>query len=166
MCEQNVSYLSKHSELKSNSLNTSLVVASLDKMLHDDYLCLVESGKQQTKEVRRKFKRKTWKQRQLLSESGFVLRIAPPSLSRDRRIKMKKSIKKIKKHNLPENYSKSTKIAITQWRIKEGGGRSGLKPGVPQIYIVLKVFFLTKNIFDFKKGLHLQKLPKLLKFWR
>ena len=61
-------------------------------MLHDDYLCLVESGKQQIKEVRRKFKRKTWKQRQLLSESGFVLRIAPPSLSRDRRIKMKKSI--------------------------------------------------------------------------
>ena len=40
-----------------------------------------------------KFNRKTWKQRQLLSESGFVLRIAPPSLSRDRRIKMKKSIK-------------------------------------------------------------------------
>ena len=61
-------------------------------MLHDDYLCLVESGKQQIKEVRRKLKRKTWKQRQLLSESGFVLRIAPPSLSRDRRIKMKKSI--------------------------------------------------------------------------
>ena len=30
-------------------------------------------------------------QRQLLSESGFVLRIAPPSLFRDRRIKMKKS---------------------------------------------------------------------------
>ena len=29
--------------------------------------------------------------RKLLSESGFVLRIAPPSLSRDRRIKMKKS---------------------------------------------------------------------------
>ena len=29
-----------------------MVVASLDKMLHDDYLCLVESGKQQIKEVR------------------------------------------------------------------------------------------------------------------
>ena len=52
-------------------------------MLHDDYLCLVESGKQQIKEVRRNFNRKTWKQRQLLSESGFVLRIAPPPLSRD-----------------------------------------------------------------------------------
>ena len=63
-------------------------------MLHDDYLCLVESGKQQIKEVRRKFNRKTRKQRQLLSESGFVLRMAPPPLSRDKRIKMKKSIKK------------------------------------------------------------------------
>ena len=27
------------------------VVTSLDKMLHDNYLCLVESGKQQIKEV-------------------------------------------------------------------------------------------------------------------
>ena len=44
------------------------------------------------KQVRRKFNRKTWKQGQLLSESGFFLRIAPPPLSRDRRIKMKKSI--------------------------------------------------------------------------
>ena len=39
-----------------------------------------------------KFKRKTRKQGQLLSEDGFVLCIASPSLSRDRRIKMKKSI--------------------------------------------------------------------------
>ena len=31
----------------------------------------------------------------------------------------------------------------------EGGWRSGLKPGAPQIYIFPKVFFLTKNIFDF-----------------
>ena len=30
--------------------------------------------------------------KQLLSECGLVLRIAPPSLSRDRRIKIKKSI--------------------------------------------------------------------------
>ena len=37
-----------------------------------------------------KFKRKTWKQRQLLSEFRFVLCIAPRSLSRDRKIKMKK----------------------------------------------------------------------------
>ena len=40
-----------------------------------------------------KFKRKTRKQKQLLSESGFVLSIASSSLSRDRRINMKKSIK-------------------------------------------------------------------------
>ena len=61
-------------------------------MFHDDYLCLVEYGKQQIQEVRRKFYRKTWKQRQLQSESGFVLRIAPSPLSRDRRVAMKKSI--------------------------------------------------------------------------
>ena len=58
-------------------------------MIYDDYLRVVESGKQQIKQVRRKFNRKTSKQRQLLSESGFVLRIAPPPLSRDTRIKMK-----------------------------------------------------------------------------
>ena len=67
----------------------NLVVASLDKMLHDDYLYLMESGKQQIKEVGRKFNRKTWKQRQLPIESGFVLRIAPQPLCHDR--KMKKS---------------------------------------------------------------------------
>ena len=38
-----------------------------------------------------KFNRKSWKQRQLLSESEFVVRISPPPLSRDRKIKMKKS---------------------------------------------------------------------------
>ena len=38
-----------------------------------------------------KVKRKNRKQRQLLSDCGFVLCIAPPSLSRSRRIKMKKS---------------------------------------------------------------------------
>ena len=66
-------------------------------MLHDDYLCLVEFGKQQIKEDRRKFNRKTWKQRQFLSEPGFVLRIAPPPVSRDRtrRVKMKKSINQL-----------------------------------------------------------------------
>ena len=60
-------------------------------MLHDDYLCLAEFGKQQIKEVRRKNYRKTWKQRQLLRESGFVLRNAPTPLSRNKRIDMKKS---------------------------------------------------------------------------
>ena len=36
------------------SSHPSLVVASLDKILHDNYLCLVESNKQQIKEVRSK----------------------------------------------------------------------------------------------------------------
>ena len=44
-----------------------------------------------SKKSEAKFKRKTRKKRQLLSEPGFVLSIAPPPLSRDRRIKMKKS---------------------------------------------------------------------------
>ena len=43
-----------------------------------------------SKKSEAKFKRKTWKQGQFLSESGFVVCIAPRSLSRDRRIKMKK----------------------------------------------------------------------------
>ena len=64
----------------------------------DDYLCLVESGKQRIKEVGRKFNRITWK---LLSESAFVLRIAPPPLSRGRRIKMKKSISGIQHISTP-----------------------------------------------------------------
>ena len=37
----------------------SLVISSSDKMLHDDHLCLVESGKQRIEEVKRKFNRKT-----------------------------------------------------------------------------------------------------------
>ena len=64
----------------------SLVVASLDKMLHDNYLCLVESHKQQIEEVRSKIQAENLKQRQLLRESGFVLCRAPPSLSRDWRL--------------------------------------------------------------------------------
>ena len=66
-------------------------------MLHDDYLCLEEFNKQQIKEAEAKFNRKTRKQRQLLSESGFVLSIAPPPLSRDKRMKMKKSINHLKR---------------------------------------------------------------------
>ena len=42
------------------------------------------------KKLEAKFKRKTRKHRQLLRESAFILHIAPSSLSRDRRIKMKK----------------------------------------------------------------------------
>ena len=43
------------------------------------------------KKLEVKFKGKNRKQGQVLSECGFVLCIAPPSLSRDRGIKMKKS---------------------------------------------------------------------------
>ena len=74
---------------KVNGSNPNLV--SLDKMLHDDYLCLVESGKQQ-KKSEANFNRKTRMQMHVLSESGFVVSIALPPLSRDRRIKMKKSL--------------------------------------------------------------------------
>ena len=59
------------------------------------------------KEVRIKFNRKTWKQRQLLSESGFVLRIAPPPLSVDRRIKMKKSMNYIQNHRRSKKHAAS-----------------------------------------------------------
>ena len=64
--------------------------ACLDKMIHDYDPCLVESDKQQIKEVRSKTQPETGK---LLSESGFVPRVAPPSLSRDRRIKNKEIAK-------------------------------------------------------------------------
>ena len=91
-------------------------------MLHDDFLCLVEFGKQQIKEVRRKFNRKTWKQRQLLSECGFVLRIAPPPLSRDRRIKMKKSInqKKVRKKH-PYKQRRTQKFSLRVWGVRSSG---------------------------------------------
>ena len=59
-----------------------------------------------------KFKRKTRKYRQLLSESRFVLRIAPPSLSRDRRIKMKK-----KSHQRKFNVQKKHRL-LAKLRVK------------------------------------------------
>ena len=55
-------------------------------------------------------------------------------------------------------------------RLKGGGGRwSGLKSGTlqhlgaPQIYIFLKVFFLTKNIFSFSKRSSLTETTKVFK---
>ena len=45
--------------------NPSLIVASLDNILPDNYLCLVESIKQQIKEIRSR--KSTRKQRQLLT---------------------------------------------------------------------------------------------------
>ena len=61
--------------------NPSLIVASLDKILPDNYLCLVESNKQQIKEIRSR------SQLENNGNSGFVLRLVPPSLSTDRRIR-------------------------------------------------------------------------------
>ena len=52
-------------------------------------------SKQQIKEVRKKTHRKARKQKQLLSKSGFVLCIAPPSLSCDRRINKNEEINQI-----------------------------------------------------------------------
>ena len=59
----------------------------------DNYLCLVESNKQRIEEARCKIKAENSETRATPKRvwSGFVLCIAPPSLSRDRRIKMKKS---------------------------------------------------------------------------
>ena len=54
-------------------------------------MILVESNKQQIEEVEPKVQAENSGTRATSSKSGFV-RIAPPSLSRDRRIKMKKSI--------------------------------------------------------------------------
>ena len=64
---------------------------ALDKMLHGNYLCLVKFNKQQIEEGKSKIQAENSEKGQLLSESEFVLCIAPRSLSRDRRIKMKKS---------------------------------------------------------------------------
>ena len=71
----------------------NLVVASLDKMLHDNYLCLVESNKQQIKDRSKiqaeDLETKATPQRVWIrpTHSASVVH------SRDRRIKMKKSIK-------------------------------------------------------------------------
>ena len=63
---------------------------TLSKMLYDNYHRVVESDKPQIEAVRSKIQAENSQtRRQLLSESGFVLCIASPSLSRDRRIKMK-----------------------------------------------------------------------------
>jgi len=66
---------------------TSRIVATLDKELYDNYLCLTISKKQQI-----------WKEatgnlgyRQLLCEWGFVRNMAQSSLSRDMRINMEQN---------------------------------------------------------------------------
>ena len=59
-------------------------------MLHDNYLCLVESNKQKIEEVRSKIQEKI-SETKATPKRVWICPIAPPSLSRDRRIKMKKS---------------------------------------------------------------------------
>ena len=64
------------------------------------------------KKSKAKLNRNTQKQRQLLSKSRFVLRIAPLSLSRGRRIQMKKKItsKKIKCLQKAYNYLRNYEL--------------------------------------------------------
>ena len=71
--------------------STSLIVASLDKIFLD-YFCLVESNKQQIKEIR---SRSHLENKGDSSESEFVLCLVPPSLSRDRRIRNHHSLASI-----------------------------------------------------------------------
>ena len=61
-------------------------------MLHDNYLCLVESNKQQIEEVRSKMEAVNSETRTTPKRVWIRLCAAHSSRSRDRRIKMKKSI--------------------------------------------------------------------------
>ena len=47
--------------IQKSMVDRSLVVASYDEMLYDNYSCLVESNKQQIKKSEAKLNRKTWK---------------------------------------------------------------------------------------------------------
>ena len=58
--------------------------------LHDNYLCLVESKKQRIEEVGRKIQAENSETRTTPKRDWIRLKHAPLSLSRDRRIKMKK----------------------------------------------------------------------------
>jgi len=68
--------------------NPRRVAASLDKKLYDDYLSFVAPNMQHINWEEVKEPIGKLGNRQLLSELGFVQNIAPPSLSRDKRIKM------------------------------------------------------------------------------
>ena len=61
-------------------LHPSLVVESLVNMLHDNYLVLVESNKQQIKEARSRTQSENLETKQFLSIPGFVLCMALRSL--------------------------------------------------------------------------------------
>jgi len=78
-------------DLGSTPILVEHVVESLDKALYDDYLCLVASNKQQIKWKEVKKLPKNSKLDNSLSGCGFVQNIAPPSLSRNGRIKMEQN---------------------------------------------------------------------------
>jgi len=78
------------SDLGSTPTLVAHVVASLNRALYDDYLCLV-AFKQAANLVVRSQTTEKLENGQLLSGCGFVQNIAPPALSRDRRRKMKQT---------------------------------------------------------------------------
>jgi len=71
-------------------LIVAYVVASLDKALYDDYSCLVASNRSQINSAEYKNQPEHSQMDNSLSGCGFVQNIAPPSLSCNRKIKVKK----------------------------------------------------------------------------
>ena len=72
-----------------------LFVVSMDKMLHDNYSCLVKSNKQQIKGTRSKTQLGNLEAKATPTQAWihlFILCIVTTSLLHDRRIKMKESI--------------------------------------------------------------------------
>ena len=66
--------------------------------------------------LKKSLKRKNRKQGQLLSKSGFVLCVTPPTLSRDRRIKMKKSLSKTVEEIVLHQNAYSARSSEKTWR--------------------------------------------------
>jgi len=67
------------------------IVVSLDKVLYNDYLCLVASNKKQIQWWEVKNTTEKLENSQLLSGCGFIQNIVPLLLSHDRRIKMEQN---------------------------------------------------------------------------
>ena len=71
---------------------SKMLPPSLDKMLHDNYLCPVESNQQQTEEVRSKIQAENLETKATPKRVCIRLKhMAPTPLSRDTRVKMEKS---------------------------------------------------------------------------